>query len=332
MKFTGLASWALLAMAASASPTPTVDDDRVLSKRAAVTDACNIGYCTQNGGTKGGAGGTTTTVTNLAQLSAAANASGPGIIVVQGNIVGKAKVQVGSDKTIVGKSGSSLEGIGLTILGQKNVIVRNMKIGKVEAAYGDAITIQLSKNVWVDHCELYATREGVDKDFYDGLVDLSHAADWVTISNVYFHDHSKGSLVGHSDSNAAEDTGTLRVTYANNHWYNIRSRGPLLRFGTAHVYNNYVNGMDTGLNSRMGAQALIQSSLFENTGKKAIFTESSKEVGYVVAIDVTLTGESANTAPLGKLTASSPPYSYSLLGSANVKAAVTKEAGQTLGF
>ncbi|TEA09603.1 Pectate lyase plyB [Colletotrichum sidae] len=332
MKFTGLASWALLAIAASASPTPTVEDGRVLSKRAAVTDACNIGYCTQNGGTKGGAGGTTTTVTNLAQLSAAANASGPGIIVVQGNIVGKAKVQVGSDKTIVGKSGSSLEGIGLTILGQKNVIVRNMKIGKVEAAYGDAITIQLSKNVWVDHCELYATREGVDKDFYDGLVDLSHAADWVTVSNVYFHDHSKGSLVGHSDSNAAEDTGTLRVTYANNHWYNIRSRGPLLRFGTAHVYNNYVNGMDTGLNSRMGAQALIQSSLFENTGKKAIFTESSKEVGYVVAIDVTLTGESANTAPLGKLTASSPPYSYSLLGSANVKAAVTKEAGQTLGF
>nr|AAD43566.1 pectate lyase 2 [Colletotrichum gloeosporioides f. sp. malvae] len=332
MKFTGLASWALLAIAASASPTPTVEDGRVLSKRAAVTDACNIGYCTQNGGTKGGAGGTTTTVTSLAQLSAAANASGPGIIVVQGNIVGKAKVQVGSDKTIVGKSGSSLEGIGLTILGQKNVIVRNMKIGKVEAAYGDAITIQLSKNVWVDHCELYATREGVDKDFYDGLADLSHAADWVTISNVYFHDHSKGSLVGHSDSNAAEDTGTLRVTYANNHWYNIRSRGPLLRFGTAHVYNNYVNGMDTGLNSRMGAQALIQSSLFENTGKKAIFTESSKEVGYVVAIDVTLTGESANTAPLGKLTASSPPYSYSLLGSANVKAAVTKEAGQTLGF
>ncbi|KAF6811232.1 pectate lyase 2 [Colletotrichum plurivorum] len=333
MKLLGLASWALLAVTASASPTPTVEDGHLLSKRAAITDACNIGYCTQNGGTKGGAGGTTTTVTNLAQLSAAAIASGPGIVIVQGNIVGKAKVQVGSDKTIVGKSGSSLEGIGLTILGQKNVIVRNMKISKVEKDYGDAITIQLSKNVWVDHCDLSATRDGsVDKDFYDGLTDLSHAADWVTISHTYFHDHSKGSLVGHSDSNAAEDTGTLRVTYANNHWYNVRSRGPLLRFGTAHIYNNYYNTMDTGLNSRMGAQALIQSSLFENVGKKAIFTESSKEDGYVVAIDVTLTGQSANTAPVGKLTASSPPYSYSLLGSGNVKAAVTKEAGQTLGF
>ncbi|KAL0941425.1 pectate lyase [Colletotrichum truncatum] len=327
MKFTALAPWAILSAAVSASPTPTPDDGHVLNKRAAITDACNIGYCTQNGGTKGGAGGTTTTVTTLAQLAAAANASGPGIVIVQGNIVGKAKVVASANWAY-----KALEGIGLTILGQKNVIIRNMKISKVEADYGDAITIQLTKNVWVDHCDLSATREGVDKDFYDGLTDLSHAADWVTVSHTYFHDHSKGSLVGHSDNNAAEDTGTLRVTYANNHWYNVRSRGPLLRFGTAHIYNQYYNSMDTGLNSRMGAQALIQSSLFENVGKKAIFSESSKEVGYVVAIDVTLTGESANTAPVGKLTASSPPYAYSLLGSGNVKAAVTKEAGQTLGF
>ncbi|CCF34856.1 pectate lyase 2 [Colletotrichum higginsianum] len=331
MKFSGFASWALLAAAVSAIPTSIVEEGHLLNKRAAITDAANIGYATQNGGTKGGVGGTTTTVTNLAQLSAAANASGPGIVIIQGNIVGKAKVQVGSDKTIVGKTGSSLEGIGLTILGQKNVIIRNVKISKVEAAYGDAITIQLSKNVWVDHCDLSATRDG-DKDFYDGLTDLSHAADWVTISHTYFHDHSKGSLVGHSDNNAAEDTGTLRVTYANNHFFNVRSRGPLLRFGTAHVYNQYYNTMDTGLNTRMGAQALIQSSVFENVGKKAIFSESSKETGYAVAIDVVLGGQSANTAPVGKLTASSPPYSYSLLGSANVKAAVTKEAGQTLGF
>jgi pectate lyase len=47
-----------------------------------------------------------------------------------------------------------LAGVGLTILGQKNVIVRNMKISKVLAAYGDAVTIQLSTNVWVDHCDL----------------------------------------------------------------------------------------------------------------------------------------------------------------------------------
>ena len=83
---------------------------------------------------------------------------------------------------------TALTGVGLTILGQKNVIVRNMKISKVLAAYGDAITINLSTNVWVDHCDLSGD-ETVGKDTYDGLVDLSHAADFVTISHTYFHNH-----------------------------------------------------------------------------------------------------------------------------------------------
>lgn len=43
-------------------------------------------------------------------------------------------------------------------------------------------------------------------------------------------------------------------------------------------------------------------------------------------------GIGTNTAPVGKLTPSSMPYSYSLLGSANVKAAVVGTAGATLSF
>ncbi|KEY67854.1 hypothetical protein S7711_04992 [Stachybotrys chartarum IBT 7711] len=359
MKFSILSSLVLAAFATAAPATLDVVEKGIV-KRAAVSDPANIGYATQNGGTTGGAGGTTTTVTTLAQLVAAAGAAGRGIVIIQGAISGAAKVQVTSDKTIVGRAGSctstpcslpfttttdkkkkalltrspstpALTGIGLTVLGQRNVILRNLKISKVLADYGDAITIQLSTNVWVDHCDLAGDRE-VGKDTYDGLVDLSHAADFVTISHTYFHDHSKGSLVGHSDNNAAEDTGTLRVTYANNYFYNIRSRGPLLRFGTAHVYNQYYNTMDTGLNTRMNAQALIQSSVFRNVGKKAIFSESSSQIGYAVAIDVVLEGESANTASRGTLSASSFPYQYTLLGSASVPTRVPAEAGQILSF
>jgi pectate lyase len=143
---------------------------------------------------------------------------------------------------------------------------------------------------------------------------------------------SKGTLVGHSDSNAAEDTGHLRVTYANNHFYRVASRGPLLRFGTAHIYNNYYNEQDTGVNTRMGAQALIQSTVFENSGKKMVYTESSSQDGSAVVLDVLFGGQSANTAPKGTLSAGSFTYKYELLGSANVKAAVTKEAGQKLAF
>jgi len=48
------------------------------------------------------------------------------------------------------------------------------------------------------------------KDHYDGLVDITHASDYVTVPRNTFKNHYKGSLVGHSDYNASEDTGHLR--------------------------------------------------------------------------------------------------------------------------
>jgi pectate lyase len=41
--------------------------------------------------------------------------------------------------------------------------------------------LQESTNVWVDHCEFYSQLVS-DKDYYDGLVDASHAADYLTLS------------------------------------------------------------------------------------------------------------------------------------------------------
>lgn len=199
------------------------------------TDACDIGYCTQNGGTTGGGSGSSTTVSTLDDLKTAASADGAAIIIVDGTISGAEQVDVSSDKTIIGATGSSLEGVGLRVKDQTNVIIRNMKISKVLADSGDAITIQASSNVWVDHCDLSSDRDH-DKDYYDGLCDVTHGSDYVTISNSYIHDHWKASLVGHSDSNADEDTGHLIVTYANNYWSNINSRGPSFRFGTGHVF------------------------------------------------------------------------------------------------
>lgn len=108
MKF--LATFAALAGLVAAVPTPTEDqplDIRAIEKRATITDAADVGYATQNGGTTGGKGGTTTTVSTLAQFTAAAGSSSSYVIVVSGAISGAAKVKVTSNKTIVGKSGSS---------------------------------------------------------------------------------------------------------------------------------------------------------------------------------------------------------------------------------
>lgn len=89
-----------------------------------------------------------------------------------------------------------------------------MKIAKVLADYGDAVTIQLSTNVWVDHCDLSGD-ETVGKDTYDGLVDLSHAADFVTISNTYFHNHVSSSSF--ADTVKHQVTHTARDIPANIH-------------------------------------------------------------------------------------------------------------------
>ncbi|KAK6540566.1 hypothetical protein TWF694_009357 [Orbilia ellipsospora] len=296
-----------------------------LFKRATLQDVATTGYATLNGGTTGGLGGPVVEVNNLTAWAQAVADDLPRIVVITGPITGSAQVLVGSNKSIIGKnSNAKITGIGMYILQKKNVIVRNLIISKVLAANGDGIWIQKSTNIWVDHCEIFNDQTH-GKDYYDGLVDVTHAADWVTISNMYLHDHEKGSLVGHSDNNGAEDTGHLRVTYHNNHWKNVYSRGPSLRFGTGHIFNSFYDNMFECVRPRLGAQVLVESNYFVGASKP-IFGD-----GYAVARDNAYVNcTNTNLAPLGTLT--TVPYTYSLLGSAKVVASVSATAGATLTF
>ncbi|KAI9697341.1 MAG: hypothetical protein M1820_007847 [Bogoriella megaspora] len=324
---------ATLPALALAAPHPqgaarVVEDGVSKAKRAAaasVTDAASIGYATLNGGTKGGAGGSTTTVSSLAALTSAVTGDDPKIIVISGTISGAAQIRVGSNKSIIGKNSSAkLVGVGFYVNKVKNVIIRNLSISKVLAENGDAIGIQASSNVWVDHVDVSSDRDH-DKDFYDGLIDVTHASEYVTISNTYFHDHWKASLVGHSDNNGAEDTGHLTVTYANNYWRNINSRAPSFRFGTGHVFNSYFETVNDGINTRDGAQLLVESNQFVGSGKPLYSTDN----GFAVSKGNDF-GSGSDEAGQGTL--NSVPYSYTTLGSAKVKAAVVGTAGATLSF
>ncbi|KAL1840080.1 hypothetical protein VTJ49DRAFT_815 [Mycothermus thermophilus] len=259
----------------SATPTDTEPGPPLQLKAASISDVANLGFATLNGGTTGGAGGNVTVVSTLSEFTAAVSEKNPepAIVVINGTIVGDAKVRIGSNKTIIGLPGSGFVGVGLYFKRQRNLILRNIVASFVEAKNGDVLGIDGSTNVWVDHCEFYSSL-AADKDFHDGLVDATHGADYITISHTYFHDHWKGSLVGHNDDNAAEDQGKLHITYANNHWKNVNSRGPLFRFGTGHIYNS----MSTGINTRMNAQLLIQNNVFRNV-PLPITSRDSREVG-----------------------------------------------------
>ncbi|PVF97225.1 pectin lyase-like protein [Serendipita vermifera] len=279
------------------------------------------------GGTTGGAGGSTTRVSTLSALTAAVAGDSPKIVILTASLSGSAIVKVGSNTSLYGASGSvTLTGIGIRIINVSNVIVRNLKIAKVLADTGDAIGIQAASKVWIDHCDLSSDMSH-DKDYYDGLTDITHGATYVTVSWSYLHDHWKTMLIGHSDSNSSEDT-AMTVTVHHNYFKNVNSRGPSFRFGKGHVFNNYYENMSDGINTRVGAQLLVQNNVWSGTCSKALY---STDGGYAVASGNDFGScSSGNTATAGSL--KSVPYSFTLTSTSSVKSTVTSGAGAKLSF
>ena len=150
--------------------------------------------------TTGGSGGTTTTVTTLAALTSAVTGDAKKIVIVSGTITGNVVVKVRafpkwpymttefhlynrSARTLASLGRAepvrfisdlitrrplthllvALVGVGLRVLDVSNVIIRNLKISKVLADAGDAVAVQASSNVWIDHLDLSSDRDH-DKD------------------------------------------------------------------------------------------------------------------------------------------------------------------------
>ncbi|WP_069805275.1 pectate lyase family protein [Thermogemmatispora onikobensis] len=270
-----------------------------------------VGY---GAGTTGGAGGSVTTVSTLSALQNAVKGSSPKIVYVSGTITGDTDVDVGSNTSIIGVgSTASLVGISLSLKDVSNVIIRNLSISFVRAdgnTSGDAIHIEHSQHVWVDHNNLFSDMDH-GKDYYDGLVDITHASDYITVSWNRLHDHYKVSLVGHSDSNASEDTGHLHVTYHHNWFYSVNSRLPSLRFGTGHIYNNYYQNVDgSAIHSRMGAQVLVENNVFRNVDVALTTTGDSPQDGFANARGNDYGGATVDITQVGTFTTA--PYNYTL--------------------
>ena len=296
------------------------------------------GWATVDGATTGGCGSSVTVVTvpTQAQLVTEAAKSTPEIIMVSGLITGSGIIDVSPNKSIIGVGASSgLVGLELSIehAHPANVIVQNMNISKVTASSGDgdAIHIQDADHVWIDHNTLSSDLDhGID--YYDGLIDITHAGDYVTVSWNHVANHFKTSLVGHSDSNAAEDTGHLRVTYHHNWFDATMERSPRVRFGDpVHVYDNYylnITGSTDyyGVASTENAGVLVEDNVFENV-VQACWSASGyadSAAGRLVARDNQL----VNSGPCETNgTVASIPYSYHLDAVGTVKALVTAGAG-----
>ncbi|KAK2758764.1 hypothetical protein FQN54_003455 [Arachnomyces sp. PD_36] len=288
-----LVSLALLELAAAGPLAP----------RAAAVDEL-VGY---GAGTTGGGDGAGTTVSSCADLEAALEAGG--VISVEGTLSDCGTLDVIGDTTVIGVGADSgFANSGLRIKEASNVIIRNLKFDTPEEGE-DALSLDQATSVWIDHNEFLSKGMTGDKDQYDGLLDITHASDDVTVSWNKFHDHWKGSLVGHSDSNADEDTGKLKITYHHNSFINVNSRLPSLRFGTGHVYSSCFEDVPTsGINSRMGAQVLVEESYFSNVQLAIVTNLDSDEEGFATSLNNVLANGS--TDQITQEASLAIPYDY----------------------
>jgi pectate lyase len=232
-----------------------------------------VGFATLNGGTKGGLGGETVTATTYAQLKSYAESATTYIIMVQGTISNGAtggKISVKSNKSIIGVGSTAfLSGIGLDINSANNIIVQNLKLTLVGTTTpssvngGDVIGIAgTSKNVWIDHCELFSEDPAVqtDIDLYDGLIDIKAQTGFITISWCYLHDHHKGGLVGAADDDLYADR---KVTFHHNYYNKVKLRIPMYRGAVGHFFNNYIVGATDATEIRADTCVRVEKNYYE---------------------------------------------------------------------
>ena len=120
--------------------------------------------------------------------------------------------------------------------------------GSWNALY-DSISLRNTDHVWVDHNTFMDLETadstlplyfGVLYQVHDGLLDITNASDFVTVSWNRFINHDKVMLIGSSDS-ANADRGKLSVTLHHNFFEDMGQRVARVRFGKVHIYNNFYN-------------------------------------------------------------------------------------------
>ncbi|MDW5325447.1 polysaccharide lyase family 1 protein [Plantactinospora sp. KLBMP9567] len=295
-----------------------------------------VGFASVNAlgqnGTTGGAGGPTVTVSNATDLLTAISQPGPLNIRVNGMIALPGPMHdVMSDKTIVGVGANSgITGGGLNIglpvsdatsppaNAIHNVIVRNLNFRNT---VDDAINVQMfSHHVWIDHNDLSAG--------YDGLIDVKRGASYVTVSWNHTHHHTKNMLLGHDDSNAAQDTGYLKVTYHHNWFDRTPQRNPRVRFGDpVHVFNNYfVYNTDVGVACQMNSGCVVEGNYFEDVEVPWSISYAGDR-GRLVARNNVLAGTSEPGDSGGSVTEPSSYYSYTVADPNGIRATVMTGSG-----
>jgi pectate lyase len=292
--------------------------------------------------TTGGDGGPTISVGDISALQNAVKGTEKQVIEINSSLEGV--VSIGSNKTLVGCPGAQLKG-HISLNKSANVIIRNLVMvgyncsdSPADCSKGDdTITVQGgAHHLWFDHDDI--------SDGSDGNLDMTHAVDYVTVSWTKFHysgrrtdaagtpaAHQFSNLVGHSDDNASEDVGHLRITFHHNWWAdNVVERMPRVRFGQVHIFNNLytASGNDYCIGVGVGANILTENNVFIGVKTPIETTSYSDSASIIRSIDNVYTLTSGDP-PLDRRAESvfAPPYPYLPENTSVLEAAIRAGAG-----
>ncbi|KAG9569281.1 pectin lyase-like protein, partial [Aureobasidium melanogenum] len=175
-------------------------------------------------------------------------------------------ITVASDKSIVGDGSKGvIKGKGLRIVnGATNVIIQNVAITDINPEYvwgGDAITLDGTDNVWIDH----VTTSNIARQH---IVLGTEASGNVTISNSYIDGSGDYSATcdGHQYWALYFDGSDDQVTFKNNYIYQTSGRAPKVQSNTLlHAVNNYWNdNSDHAFEIGKGGYVLAEGNVFED--------------------------------------------------------------------
>jgi pectate lyase len=150
---------------------------------------------------------------------------------------------------------ATANGWGVRIKDATSLEVRNLGVMNVNSTAGDDIGLQQSNDhIWIHNNDHFYGDAGPDADQIkgDGAMDVKLST-YVTIAYDHFWDNGKTSLLGLSENTTAG----LYISYHHNWFDHCDSRHPRVRFYSAHVYNNYYDGI-----AKYGAGATMGSSIF----------------------------------------------------------------------
>jgi pectate lyase len=319
-----------------------------------------VGFATVAGlgrpGTTGGSGGAHLQVTNATGLQSALENDTPALVELLNDIDLSALanqnsptnfqtgvIRVGSHKTVFSRgAGVAVRRGSLLIKDRQNVIIRNLLFrdlwvfdpsGNYDTWGWDYVSLENSHHVWVDHCDF--------EKVYDGMFDAKGGSDFITVSWSIFRDQKKCHLIGHSENAGATDRTHLNVTFHHNWYDRAEERIPRMRFGNAHVFNNYsVDLKGRGIQSTTEAATLVENVYFHEplSGSRPTVEENGGGTGTVkVASSIIVNRPGVNVvfrewgasnfvfnAPFA---APAPPYAYTLDATTNVPSVVTNYAG-----